>query len=166
MLFNVITGGTGEGRRGTDARSGIEQRAFGTLDPTALAPLRLYIHTTLIQLTLLRYFSSFFMLACSHIASLQTATVLYTQPETTVKPGFHPNAIACDGCQCFDRTSYWLQVAANRMLGRSSGNHDWLCKRLRLARFPSKRNARNAQAIAFGWKPGLTLPLARSTGRR
>ena len=30
------------------------------------------------------------------------------------------------GCHCFDRASYWLQAAANRMLGRSSGNHDWL----------------------------------------
>jgi len=29
-------------------------------------------------------------------------------------------------CHCFDRASYWLQAAANRMLGRSSGNHDWL----------------------------------------
>ena len=26
----------------------------------------------------------------------------------------------------FDQASYWLQAAANRMLGRSSGNHDWL----------------------------------------
>jgi len=26
------------------------------------------------------------------------------------------------GCHCIDRASYWLQAAANRMLGRSSGN--------------------------------------------
>ena len=41
------------------------------------------------------------------------------------------------GCHCFDRASYWLLLASNRMLGRSNGNHDWLLssfqrKRLRL----------------------------------
>ena len=45
------------------------------------------------------------------------------------------NASACVGkqpimvassCHCFDRASYWLQAAADRMLGQSSGNHDWL----------------------------------------
>jgi len=30
------------------------------------------------------------------------------------------------GCHCFDRASYWLLLAANRMFGRSSGNNDWL----------------------------------------
>jgi len=48
------------------------------------------------------------------------------------------------GCHFFDRASYWLQAAANRMLSQS--------KRLRLARFPSKRNA-----IAFGCKPGFRV---------
>jgi len=45
------------------------------------------------------------------------------------------------------------------MLGRSSGNHDWLLANasacvscgFRL------RNARSLQAIAFEWKPGFTL---------
>ena len=41
------------------------------------------------------------------------------------------NASACVGKQqsclhCFGRASYWLQAATNRMLRRSSGNHDWL----------------------------------------
>jgi len=46
------------------------------------------------------------------------------------------------GCHCFDRASYRLQAAADRMLGR-------------LAWFPSKRT-HATQAIAFGWKPGLS----------
>ena len=56
------------------------------------------------------------------------------------------------GCHCFDRASYCLLLAANRMLGRSSGNHDWLACVL-----PGFHpNAMHAmQAIAFGWKPGL-----------
>jgi len=45
------------------------------------------------------------------------------------------------------------------MLGRNSGNHDWLLANasacvscgFRL------RNARNASTIAFEWKPGLTV---------
>ena len=38
-----------------------------------------------------------------------------------VKPGFHSNAIACE---IF--TQQTQVPASNRMLGRSSGNHDWL----------------------------------------
>jgi len=51
------------------------------------------------------------------------------------------------GCHCFDLASYWLLLAANSMLGRSSGNHDWLLA-------PNATHA--TQAIAFGWKPGFT----------
>jgi len=42
------------------------------------------------------------------------------------------------GCHCFDRASYWLLL------------------RLRLARFPSKRNARNAISDCVWMEPGFS----------
>ena len=43
------------------------------------------------------------------------------------------------GCHCIDRASYWLQAAANRMLGRSSGNQ----LPISLATFLPKKNYQN-----------------------
>jgi len=62
----------------------------------------------------------------------------------SVKPGFHPNAITCVAC-------VWMETELNAsacvgkqpiMVATASTEHPIGCKRL--ARFPSKRNARNA----------------------
>jgi len=70
----------------------------------------------------------------------------------SLKPGFHPNVRNRLRCVRLD------EAAANRMLVRSSGNHDWLLANASACVYPGFHpNATHAtQAIAFGWKPGLS----------
>jgi len=66
----------------------------------------------------------------------------------SLKPGFHSNAIACVG-KHFHATN--ASASPIGMLGRCSGNHDWLLANA-LAVFVYA-----TQAIVFEWKPGFTL---------
>ena len=77
------------------------------------------------------------------------------------------------GCHCFDRAFLLagacvccVKFSRNKRkrqqecsVDRSSGNHDWLFANASacVSCGFSLRNARNSQAIAFEWKPGLTV---------
>ena len=88
-----------------------------------------------------------------------TALMRRRRNTNKLKPGFHSNAIACVGNSRNKRKRQPIG-----MLGRSSGNHDWLLANASacvafLAVFDYATHA--TQAIAFEWKPGFRL---RSSG--
>ena len=83
-----------------------------------------------------------------------------------LKPGFHSNAIACVACVRKPQETQALALARfsrNKrkrqpigMLGRSSGNHDWLLANPSLAFLAVFVYTTHAtQVIAFEWKPGF-----------
>ena len=59
----------------------------------------------------------------------------------TLKPGFHPNAIACVACVAFGWICVWIGCLPTQALAFS----------------PVSIQTHATQAIAFGWKPGLPL---------
>ena len=80
--------------------------------------------STRYQLNLLRlvaFLSTLFVAMKRRMKVPDIARTLHNMTGTRLKPSFHPDAIACVAYVAFG----WKQAAANRMLGRSSGNHDW-----------------------------------------